>query len=93
MTENWRYAQPGQADVVIITTSDSEGNEVSFGAMIAELPSKGGDLLFKIGRLFLNSRRSVQAAQRNQQDGLRGYCWQTCQGVEGCSNCHGLERG
>ncbi|KAG2162043.1 hypothetical protein VTO58DRAFT_109448 [Aureobasidium pullulans] len=47
--ENWRYAHPDQADVVIITTLDSEHGKASFGAMIAEHPGKGGDLLFKIG--------------------------------------------
>ncbi|TIA28124.1 hypothetical protein D6C78_10885 [Aureobasidium pullulans] len=46
--ENWRYAQPDPADVVIITTFDSEDSEAPFGAMIAKHPSKGGDLLFKI---------------------------------------------
>ncbi|THX29786.1 hypothetical protein D6C77_09941 [Aureobasidium pullulans] len=47
MTENWRYAQPGQADVVIITTFDRETSDASFGAMIAEHPGNGGDLLLK----------------------------------------------
>ncbi|THZ67894.1 hypothetical protein D6C85_07631 [Aureobasidium pullulans] len=45
--ENWRYAQPGQADVVIITTFDSEDSEAPFGAMIAKHPGNGGDLLLK----------------------------------------------